>query len=64
MALAVVTVGSGGRPVCDNSGLSEKRFHGIAVSEAANGYGIPVTKVPQSKGGMPVIYVVPTPQNP
>lgn len=62
MARPVVTVASGGIPVVDvsaDAGALAK--FGIAVSEAANGLGMAVTKVTPPKGGTPVIYVVPPP---
>lgn len=59
MARPVNTVASGGLPVIDNSALNPKHVHGIAVSEAAPGYGMPVTKVAAGKNAQPVIYVVP-----
>lgn len=60
MALAVVTVASGGLPVVDNTAATNKL--GRPVSEAANGRGIAVTKV--AGGGLPVLYVVPAIGNP
>jgi hypothetical protein len=62
MAVPVVTVASGGKPVVDvtaDAGAIAK--FGVAVSEAANGLGMPVTKVTPPKGGTPVIYVAPPP---
>jgi hypothetical protein len=56
-------VAAGGLPVVDNSAASPKALHGIAVSEAANGFGMPVTKV-TGKPGLPVIYVTPVIGNP
>jgi hypothetical protein len=57
MGLAVVTVAAGGLPVIDVTATTPKL--GIPVSEAANGRGIPVTKVTLPKGGIPVTFVVP-----
>lgn len=61
MGLAVVTVASGGMPVIDVT--ASKPNLGVAVSEAANGRGIPVTKVtPIVVGGrqaLAVTYVNP-----
>ena len=54
MAVPVVTVASGGRPVVDVTATSPKL--GMAVTEALNGKGIPVTKV--ATYGMPVYYLV------
>jgi hypothetical protein len=51
MGLAVVTKAAGGLPVVDMLGVKP----GAAVTEAANGYGIAVTKV--SAYGVPVNYV-------
>jgi hypothetical protein len=51
MALAVVTVASGGLPVV------EVTAYGLAVTEAANARGIPVTKVTGGKPGLPVTFV-------
>lgn len=64
MAKPVNTVASGGMPVVDNSGLSPKHVHGIAVSEAPAGYGLAVTKQTGGKQGQPVIYVTPIAGNP
>ena len=57
MALAVVTVASGGMPVADVSATTPKL--GMAVSEATK--GIAVTKVAAGKPGLAVVYVVPPP---
>jgi hypothetical protein len=59
MGMAVVTVASGGMPVVDVTPIASMTpiKYGTPVTEAANGKGIRVTKVP--KYGMPVIYVVP-----
>jgi hypothetical protein len=57
MAKAVVTVAAGGRPVVDVT--ATKPGLGMPVSEAANGFGMAVTKV--AAGGMAVTYVVPPP---
>ena len=54
MAVAVVTVASGGRPVVDVTATSPKLA--LAVTEALNGKGLPVTKV--AAYGMPVAYLV------
>jgi hypothetical protein len=59
MGNPVITVASGGLPVVDVT--ATKPNLGIPVSEAANGKGIPVTKVIPPKGGMAVTYVVPAP---
>ena len=48
MGLAVVTVVAGGLPVVE-------ALFGTPVTEAANGYGVPVTKV-VGKPGMPVVF--------
>ena len=64
MAKPVCTVASGGMPVIDNSALSPKHVHGIAVSEAPAGYGLAVTKVAAGKNAQPVIYVTPVIGNP
>ena len=48
MGLAVVTVASGGMPVVETTS-------GLPVSEAANGRGVPVTKV-IGKAGLPVTF--------
>lgn len=60
MGLAVVTVASGGIPVVDVT--ATKPTLGVPVSEAANGFGVAVTKVtPAINGlaGLAVTYVVP-----
>ena len=58
MAVAVVTVASGGLPVVDVT-VSAPKF-GLPVSEALPSRGgIAVTKV--TSGGIPVVYVVPPP---
>jgi len=62
MALAVVTVASGGLPVVDVT--STTPTYGMAVSEASNGRGIAVTKQTGGKGGLAVTYVVPAIGNP
>jgi hypothetical protein len=59
MGLAVVTVASGGIPVVDVTATFPK--FGMPVSEAASGYGVPVTKVTAPLPGLPVTYVVPPP---
>jgi hypothetical protein len=56
MALAVITIASGGLPVVDVSATVPKL--GLGVSEATNGKGIAVTKV-TGKPGLAVTYVVP-----
>jgi len=60
MGMPVVTVASGGMPVVEAT-------FGTPVTEAANGYGVPVTKV-VGKPGLPVrfetIGVVTTPSDP
>lgn len=65
MAMAVVTVASGGLPVVDVT--ASKPALGAPVSEAANGRGVAVTKVTPVIGGIggrPVTYVVPAVGNP
>jgi uncharacterized protein (AIM24 family) len=63
MAIAVVTVASGGVPVVDvTATVATNPNIGRAVSEAANGRGLPVTKV--TSGGRGVIYVTPAIGNP
>ena len=62
MGLAVVTVATGGLPVVDVT--ATKPGLGVPVSEAANGFGVRVTKVTPAAGtgfppGMAVTYVVP-----
>lgn len=60
MAQPVVTVASGGLPVVDVT--ATKPLNGKPVSEAANGIGIPVTKVTPAIGGLnglAVTFVVP-----
>lgn len=54
MGMPVVTAASGGLPVVDVSATTKI---GRPVSEAANGYGIRVTKV--AVYGMPVVYTSP-----
>jgi len=56
MGQPVVTVAAGGLPVVDVTSVAPKT--GLPVTEAANGYGIAVTKV-TGKPGLPVVYVVP-----
>ena len=56
MGQPVVTVAAGGLPVVDVTSVAPKT--GLPVTEAANGYGIAVTKV-VGKPGLPVVYVVP-----
>lgn len=59
MGLAVVTVAAGGLPVCDVTATTKA---GMPVTEAANGYGVAVTKVAVTAttlGARPVVYVVP-----
>jgi hypothetical protein len=55
MGLAVVTVASGGMPVVDVT--ATKPALGVAVTEAANGRGIAVTKVTPAIGGMQAMAV-------
>ena len=55
MAMAVVTVASGGMAVVDET-ITVSPSIGHAVTEALNGKGMAVTKV--AKGGMPVKYIV------
>ena len=50
MATPVVTVAAGGLPVVETP-------LGKPVSEAANGFGVAVTKVIGGKPGLPVVYV-------
>ena len=57
MGVAVVTVPSGGMPVIDVTATTPRL--GVPVTEAANGRGIPVTKVTLPVGGLPVTFVVP-----
>jgi len=62
MAMAVVTVASGGLPVVDVTATFPNL--GRPVTEAASGRGVPVTKVtPLAATGMPpglpVVYVTP-----
>ena len=52
MGLAVVTVASGGLPVVDVTAIAPRT--GTPVTEATNGYGVPVTKV--AALGMPVVF--------
>jgi hypothetical protein len=49
MATPVVTIASGGLPVVDVT--ASKPNNGKPVTEAANGFGIPVTKVTPVIGG-------------
>jgi hypothetical protein len=56
MALAVVTVASGGLPVVDVTATSPKL--GLPVTEAMR--GVPVTKVAAGKPGMPTTFVTAT----
>ena len=58
MAKAVVTVAAGGLPVVDVTATSK---NGLPVSEAANGFGLRVTKVTAPAPGLAVSYVVPPP---
>jgi hypothetical protein len=53
MSLPVVTVAAGGLPVVDVTAIAPKT--GLPVTEAANGYGVAVTKV-VGQAGMPVVY--------
>jgi hypothetical protein len=55
MATPVVTLGSGGRPVVDVTGLGHK-YIGRPVTEALNGIGQAVTKV--ASGGEAVTFLV------
>jgi hypothetical protein len=57
MAVAVVTVASGGLPVIDVTATAPRL--GLPVTEATT--GIPVTKVTLPAGGLPVTFVVPPP---
>jgi hypothetical protein len=54
MAVSVITVVTGGRPVIDVTATAPKL--GMAVTEALNGKGMPVTKVVAY--GVPVSYLV------
>jgi hypothetical protein len=54
MGMSVVTVAAGGMPVVDVSATTKT---GMPVSEAANKFGVAVTKV--ALYGMPVVYVSP-----
>lgn len=53
MAVAVVTVATGGLPVVDVTATTPKL--GLPVTE--NPRGIPVTKVTLPQGGLPVTFV-------
>jgi hypothetical protein len=55
MGMPVVTVAAGGMPVVDVT--ATKPLLGLPVAEAANGYGVPVTKV--AAYGVPVTFVAP-----
>jgi len=57
MGLPVVTVATGGIPVVDVTATSPKL--GFPVTEAANKYGIAVTKVAAGQLGLAVTYVSP-----
>ena len=57
MGVPVVTVPSGGIPVVDVTATAPKQ--GLPVTEAANKYGIAVTKVAAGRLGLAVTYVVP-----
>jgi hypothetical protein len=58
MGMPVVTTASGGIPVVDVGPIASMTVkRGTPVTEAANGYGIRVTKV--AVYGIPVVYVVP-----
>lgn len=59
MAVAVVTVASGGLSVIDVTATTPKL--GLPVTESLNGRGIPVTKVTLPRGGLPVTFVLPPP---
>jgi hypothetical protein len=52
MGMPVRTVAAGGLPVIDVSATIKT---GLPVTEAANGFGVPVTKV--TAFGLPVVYV-------
>lgn len=58
MAVAVISVASGGLPVIDVT--ATKPALGMPVTEAANGRGIKVTKQTGGKPGVAVTFVVPT----
>jgi hypothetical protein len=53
MSMPVVTVATGGLPVVDVTAIAPQT--GVPVVEAANGFGVAVTKV-VGKPGMPVVY--------
>jgi hypothetical protein len=55
MSTPVVTVASGGLPVADVT--ATKPLLGKPVTEAANGFGLAVTKVTGTTPGVPVTYV-------
>jgi hypothetical protein len=55
MVWPVVTKASGGIPVVDVTAVAPLR--GLPVTEAANGFGVAVTKV--AVYGWPVVYVAP-----
>ena len=57
MGVPVKTVATGGIPVVDVTATTPKL--GFPVTEAANGYGIAVTKVAAGQLGLAVTYVVP-----
>jgi len=57
MGIPVVTVATGGVPVVDVTATAPKQ--GLPVTEAANGYGIRVTKVAAGQLGLAVTFVVP-----
>lgn len=58
MALAVVTVGSGGVPVIDVSADAALAKYGQPVTEAAN--GLRVTKVTAPAWGIAITYIAST----
>jgi hypothetical protein len=56
MAVSVITVATGGRPVVDVTATNPKL--GMAVTEALNGKGMAVTKVVAPLGGLAVTFLV------
>jgi hypothetical protein len=55
MAIAVVTKASGGRPVVEVTATNPAL--GMPVTEVTNGWGMAVTKVSATVGGLPVTFV-------
>jgi len=56
MGMAVVTVAAGGLPVVDVTAIAPRT--GLPVTEAANKFGVAVTKV-TGLPGLPVVFVAP-----